>query len=59
MHRTKWRVYSVTSSAMAGRFGGTVMPSTLGVLRLMNIARTRTFDGVEPLQHIIKIDFLS
>ena len=31
----------------------------LGVLRLINIARTRTFDGVEPLQHIIKIDFLS
>ena len=33
MHRSKWHVYSITSSAMASRFGGTVMPSTLAVLR--------------------------
>jgi len=37
MHRSKWHVYSITSSAMASRFGGTVMPSTLAVLRLMTI----------------------
>jgi hypothetical protein len=31
MHRTKWRVYSITSSAMASSVSGTSRPSGPGV----------------------------
>src|SRR5258708_7101450 len=35
MHRSKQRLYSITSSARASSEGGTVRPSALAVLRLM------------------------
>jgi hypothetical protein len=35
MHRNNRRLYSITSSASASKFGGTTMPSALAVLRLI------------------------
>jgi hypothetical protein len=35
MHRSKWKCYSMTSSARPSRLIGKVMPSALAVLRLM------------------------
>jgi len=48
MRRSKWHVYSLTSSAMASGFGGTVMPKHLGFLRLLTILMLVGLAGFSP-----------